>query len=289
MVEIKSKGRLFYKYQAVDDNLITNFKNNQLYFNNPCRFNDPFDSRIYYHHRGNRSEWISFLLKQGHSKSDSEKFLDDNIRLNLYSVEGDEIYIKDEKHIDPSYHGSIPQAMLPTTCCFSETSENILLWSHYGDRHRGLCLIFRSVPYHNSYALYKDNENTCFLFDKIEYSDDALESINMINADSNSLQMKRVLLNKSLHWEYEKEYRLIGHIFSDSVFKGIPIRYDKSHLEGIIFGLKTTQTHMKKVFDIVQRYYIEEGVDVKFYKAFEIPRKYAIEIREIDSIEDYIS
>ena len=75
--------------------------------------------------------------------------------------------------------------------CFSEIYTNPLLWGHYGDKHKGMCLGFE-VP--------KDAVG------KVHYVDSRLEfpRLNQLDEDF----MKNLLYSKFSHWEYEKEHRI---------------------------------------------------------------------------------
>ncbi len=80
--------------------------------------------------------------------------------------------------------------------CFSADWTSPVLWSHYGARHRGICLGF-DVP-----------RNAVL---KVQYTDQRLrEQARKINDMSNIDDALRDLLicTKFRHWEYEKEFRV---------------------------------------------------------------------------------
>lgn len=77
--------------------------------------------------------------------------------------------------------------------CFSERWKSILQWSHYGDRHRGICLGFE-VTY------IKEK------FGPVTYQVAKLEFPGKEHLDLNF--MKKMLRTKYRGWEYEKEWRV---------------------------------------------------------------------------------
>ena len=80
--------------------------------------------------------------------------------------------------------------------CFSRSWHNPVQWSHYADRHRGLCLQF-DVP---------DS-----LVNHVTYSAKRLAvDRSVIEAQGLSAEnfMKRVISTKFSHWRYENEVRL---------------------------------------------------------------------------------
>lgn len=79
--------------------------------------------------------------------------------------------------------------------CMSNGWRNPLLWSHYADKHRGLCLGF-------------DVDDAFFL--PVEYSRERLDissaNFHSPTADELDLMLKIARL-KFEHWQYEREYR----------------------------------------------------------------------------------
>lgn len=151
LVSQMNNSKLFYKYQRIDDNdcnhTIDNLSKNQLYFNDPTKFNDPFDCKINYILSGKEKDWVDWMTKMGIDPI----IKDGRLNLNYEFIEknGDIITFnpKNENYRaknEPSLHGDIHMKNLPRVCCFSETEDNILMWSHYADNHQGICLRFRS-------------------------------------------------------------------------------------------------------------------------------------------------
>jgi hypothetical protein len=88
--------------------------------------------------------------------------------------------------------------------CFSNTWRNPVLWGHYADKHKGLCLGF---------------EVSNNVLGKVDYVDSRLP----VPTELNEEFMKKLLFTKFKHWEYEQEYRVYvqleeeenGMFFSD--------------------------------------------------------------------------
>ncbi len=80
--------------------------------------------------------------------------------------------------------------------CFSKSWRNPLLWSHYSDRHRGLCLGF-DVP---------DK-----LLMSVTYTRKRTTSEKLFSNDQliREREMKRLLRTKFSHWRYENEVRCV--------------------------------------------------------------------------------
>jgi hypothetical protein len=89
--------------------------------------------------------------------------------------------------------------------CFSKTWSNPVLWSHYADKHRGLCLGF-DIP--DEWAVEVSYTGARLKAD-LEHS---------LPSEKNSSFGHKLLTTKFSHWRYEKEVRTI-------------IRLENSHSE----------------------------------------------------------
>ena len=96
-----------------------------------------------------------------------------------------------------------------------------MMWSHYGDQHRGICIGY-SVP-------------AMTTVHKVKYGGTRLVEVSKVAAmlDGSDVDRRQVeeavLLRKAREWEYEREWRLIGsHGAQNSTLE----------LEEIIFGVK---------------------------------------------------
>ena len=98
--------------------------------------------------------------------------------------------------------------------CFSEAWKNPVLWGHYADKHKGLCLGFE-VP-----------DDT---IKKIEYLDSRFSPQRTLDEEF----MKKLLFTKFKHWEYEQEYRIYTRL--------------KEHIGGIYYSEFSDQLRLKRV------------------------------------------
>jgi len=87
--------------------------------------------------------------------------------------------------------------------CFSESEKSHLMWAHYANNHRGMCV---------EYDLLKVNKQLRFTPVPVIYSVDRVcfRSINMDSIDRDSLSVFiESVSSKSPEWSYEKEWRII--------------------------------------------------------------------------------
>ena len=150
----------------------------------------------------------------------------------------------------------------------SETKENILMWSHYSDNHKGLCFGF-------SDDLYEGDDITR---SKVSYSeDDSYDLISFINPPFG--EIKRMFTIKSKHWKYEEEIRLLDLKNGEGIKK-----FNKDSLKEIFFGCKADEVAIKKTIQLCQ---LNGFIHVEFKKAKLIPGKFALDFDEINK-NDYL-
>jgi hypothetical protein len=95
--------------------------------------------------------------------------------------------------------------------CLGPDSGNLLMWAHYADNHRGVCLEFDTR-----------DEVMCFPL-RVEYS----AQFPVMRAYTTDLVDNLVpLLSKSDVWAYEREYRLIAQERGDATDHETPVTDD---------------------------------------------------------------
>jgi Protein of unknown function (DUF2971) len=97
-------------------------------------------------------------------------------------------------------------------CCFSETYDNILMWAHYADGHRGFCLEFdTSLP---PFSIVRDDKVVQHA-EEVKYQPE-IPSYDLIELMSGDLETrtkklsKMLLLTKGECWQYQSEWRICG-------------------------------------------------------------------------------
>ncbi|MBL0568965.1 DUF2971 domain-containing protein [Aeromonas hydrophila] len=95
----------------------------------------------------------------------------------------------------------------------SETPRNILMWSHYTNQHKGIC-----IGYKSNMLVNKEKENPDYPCHyqpiKINYDNRRFDKYTDIIKGATLSEVRREILTKSLttksnDWMYEKEHRLI--------------------------------------------------------------------------------
>lgn len=115
-------------------------------------------------------------------------------------------------------------------CAFSKDRKNILLWAHYADGFKGVCIeVDLEVPQWEDYEIVT-----------VEYSSRRVSFSN--NARRLVSEMPRIILSqKSSVWKYEKEVRTLSR--DEYIHNGASIK-------SILLGLRTPEILKESIFRI---------------------------------------
>lgn len=126
--------------------------------------------------------------------------------------------------------------------CLSLKNNNSLMWSHYADKHEGMCIEYDLKDFLESnignISIIKVNYTGEIINEQgnIKIHRNRLSLPDENESDSYNLSISNELIDilstKSKEWEYEKEYRIIKYFNNDSNVLNLPIK-------SICFGAKT--------------------------------------------------
>lgn len=81
--------------------------------------------------------------------------------------------------------------------CFSKSWQNPVQWSHYADKHKGLCLVFEM------------KQENALEVEYIEERYDTEFTNKLFEGRLHSPEINKWISSKYIHWKYEQEYRYI--------------------------------------------------------------------------------
>jgi hypothetical protein len=235
---------LLFRYNAINKNFLDSLVKSELYFARRDELNDPFDCNVDISRAANK------LIAQGIKTDLLEKFCKGDYGLDMFN-----------RNIEPFY-----------TCSFSLAVNQTLMWSHYAENHKGVCLRY-DFP-----ETFSDNEDEIIDVSKVSYEPNAItkwltDNINLFDTDHKKFiinLLKTLLLSKAPLWAYEKETRIICSI--NGLFE-IP----RETLTRVTFGLQTTKADKSLIRSIINKYYS----DVKFAEVIRTDDDFGIDTKEI--------
>ena len=249
-----------YKYTSHNSNYKYNIiKNSELWFSNVKSFNDPLDSQLDYRQCYTKNEikkyWKYFLKKKPNHPQSLKQIL---------KKYGDIFnFLSQQKRVFEAFR--LQMGVL----CMSSNPENILMWSHYANNHKG-------IVYEFDYNLFSNFSTNSFKGNpyKIDYPNNkSYELLSYVKTNKKrDTQFIKELTTKAIDWKYEEEYRFI-----DLANNGNKLFNHKS-LTSIIFGVRTDECEIIKV----KKLCLKNGFNhIKFKKAQFIQGKFEIQIVEI--------
>jgi hypothetical protein len=214
----------------------------ELFFSGIEAFNDPFDGKVKLTFDGTlneiraaqiRVQYSNKLVKEGKYEGISIK--DTNELVNNRITED---LIK-----DPQYKIDLEQRVQEIhnkkgVLSLSSVSDNILMWSHYSDNHKGICFGFDWGETDAVFGKYK----------KVRYQTHYDDVWSWLNTDKEIVN--KIIYNKSIDWNYEKEYRIVTNEIK-------AVKFDKINLKEIIFGCKTPKEDINEIIELVNKYQID--------------------------------
>lgn len=216
---------MLYKFHRINANFDTLIKNNSFWFSKPSEYNDPFDMQF-----------------SGNLKSTLEEYelMEKGIKQNIQS----ELRVIRDEYLSELVSQTLALLDVDKTinellaltlqrfgiCCFTESVDNLLMWAHYTDSHKGVCLEF------DEDILVKIEKSWLV---KIKYSDD-------FPIVSQTKDIEKALLTKSKCWEYENEFRLLSN-------KQGLVRFPIEALRSVIFGAKASESEVNRLIKLVNQ------------------------------------
>jgi len=287
---------------------------NEIYFGSSEECNDPYDSMAFYEFPADSLRWRR-LLEQSFDIADqklksrlldvlvahicskptisfadlmSKAFLNE---LPLSEVVNSQTLEDVERNVRGFVRQYIPQKQ--HFACFSTSGENLLMWSHYANHHRGFCLIFQAIDNKlkqhgvlSAKQVRRKTRNglapdmsytlpTEFEFQQISYAG-AVEPLNAFRcmnqhvyseelSDDERWQLREEqnshFLQKEQSWQYEHEYRIVlksppQWLFGEEILYSPHERlfhYQPTQLVGIIMGAKMSEADKKSVSEIINQ------------------------------------
>lgn len=251
-----------YKYRTFSSRALSMLANNELYFAVSDSFNDPFDCRGRHEYEFTDdndfvNKWAILAASSGKmSKTEAFKYLSRVVSDKQQKEE----YIARQSD---EFQKTVLQSF--GICSFSEVPDDILMWSHYCDGHKGFCIKFNRAP-----------DNILAEAKPVDYpKSNEFLSFNywLGKTEAQIDELVKIILTKSRHWDYEEEWRLIeapDNLKPD--YKGHEIEYPDNMLSGIIFGSRMNKKSRATLKAILS------GKSTEFYEARVVKNKFQLEI-----------
>lgn len=233
-----------YKFRSWnDENQKRILTHRELWFASPRSFNDPFDCRIPLRYdlipKHNRFGVLNSLLRQDFDTRQERRRRARQLSTHhpLFESTPENWVEYYRRHLEQHYG----------VLSFAEERDNMLLWSHYSDSHRGFCVEFDQEVLDRYFDdLFRGNTERYVIRPfRVKYDDKYPDMIP--NRDTIPTLIDTALTFKSSEWKYEKEWR---YIWSKHVNKALP--FLENVVSGVYVGCLATQTQRQAMIAAVR-------------------------------------
>ena len=195
------------------------FLKNELYYSSPSSFNDPFDCLVH----------IDFSRI---SKNDFWLYYEKNVTTKKpYTLEQKREIFEDgykSGELMDVFNNSLQDSFNKNgVYSLSSKNDDVLMWSHYSDGHRGYCF---------------EIDTSIFLPTKVKYRK-RYPKFDLSNASSS---LNILLRTKSTHWKYEREWRYFSKLVG-------PLEIENNSIKSVIIGSQMDEKNIANLLNIVDK------------------------------------
>jgi len=229
------------RYKFMSLNHLGALSAGQIYISDPEKFNDPYDLKIEIENLTDRSPFDNeVVLREAFAK-----LFVGNPEISNFWYYDEEFIATLQEWIDGHAHyrlvidGFKRRSKEFGVSCFSQDWDVPLLWSHYADSHRGICVEYQVHPMKMSY----NPEDLHFGQHYVRYTTELPTLCLSEILFSPHQVLSSLLATKHADWSYEKEWRLVHY-----TAKGKMVSAPKTmEISAIIVGLGFDMTRMVEV------------------------------------------
>ncbi len=230
--------------------LIKILENSSLNFTPPSKFNDPYDCYL---------GLISFAVTQkAIDRVKNDPTISDEIKAKKMKD------FKENPHELPHALNQIANDLLVKSgiTCFSLNRENMLMWSHYANKHTGVCIEFHSIPLIRSVT---KNGKIKVNVKEVTYCSE-LDTINF--HESPKVAVDNLVFTKAEDWSYEKEFRVL---LAENGLKA----FDLNSICSITFGTQCADSTIIESKSLLE----QKSIHPKLFKAGLVPNQFRLNFK----------
>jgi Protein of unknown function (DUF2971) len=190
--------QVLYKYRGFSESTRDYVRQiiveNKVWFSSPADLNDPFDCKVHASFKGTVREYKKDMLRL-------LKKYNPSLNRQQRQAENARIFKEEKRHKKPDLFSNVVADVQKEydrwgVYCLSVRNDNILMWSHYANGHKGICLGFGHRPARPLGPAFP-----------VMYSPELPRVSYLEGGDVEKFRAD--FLTKDLPWEHEREWRVI--------------------------------------------------------------------------------
>ncbi|MEA4850375.1 MAG: DUF2971 domain-containing protein [Paludibacter sp.] len=223
----EEKGVVVYSFRVCNNYTYADLANDTITLVRPKCMNDPFDSLVM-------------------------MWLDENNLRHVNIDNKSEKYSKHLRNLAKSYQYYRIRSFCANTDTMKSDNtipQNILMWSHYANGHKGICVKYRLKNDFVGSKRKAELNKPYVCLKKIVYGEEPNE---IVDLNVPKMSIATGFLRKDYNWSYENEVRLISYNADcEEDFIALPMK-ENAEIEAIYFGYKCTETEKEIVKKLTQ-------------------------------------
>lgn len=250
-----------YKYRPWTERTRELLSRHRLFFASPLTFNDPFDCGLDVLCSGATNQEIVEAVAFGQVREKHPK-MPRHEMVEATKQVGAAIF---KNHLEEVRDTFIEKVRTEITnhCgvfCLCELNDDILMWSHYADCHKGVCLEFSAID---------ESADPFTNISPVVYGDDfPTVNLHALVTNADLRQSAPWMLTKATRWSYEKEWRALEYSGPG------PKPFDPKNLTGVILGCQMPDENRREVRAVIEA----SGLPIKLYEAKMARNQFHLEI-----------
>lgn len=178
---VKPRPQFFYKFHFINENLFELLETNAFWACEATELNDPYDCNFELHTNFIKSKYLNSLGLEAIPEAKSVEDL--NKAKNIFLSVLNEEFLR---AVQKDYISGLG------VCCFSTNPLSELLWSHYAESGKGVCLKFS----------FRNEDGFEKKIVQVSYA-------NRNIVVKNEMDRFKALFQKRVAWAYEEEWRVL--------------------------------------------------------------------------------
>jgi hypothetical protein len=241
----------------------------EVYFSSRLELNDPFELQLAFSLNPDRKKVIKGLVK-GAQRAGKERgaTIKEIRQMQDHLRNVDPLVIME--NVQRAHNERMESGCF--VFCMCAAQDDPVLWAHYADSHKGLCIGFdtRAHPFLGATAIDYSEHYPTTPFPRIVGEEDSL--------------FRKSALSKSLHWKYEKEFRLCSVRMGDNPtwhldlpWQGQLARVNPRTINRVYIGARMPQPRREELLNFCRRV----RPDIKVYAGAASAERYELKFTEL--------
>lgn len=139
--------------------------------------------------------------------------------------------------------------------CVTEEFDNLLMWSHYADEHKGLVFKIKCIEQRESLLCAALKVNYSDKYPSFGTIDNWIEFISSGQFSDLNKSYNELITTKSTDWKYENEWRMIFPRVEDSGKASVLLNFHPEEIEAIFLGCRMSDKDKSLLLGLVRSQY----------------------------------